>query len=1796
MALLLCLAFAAGHVHAQTLRIEAESYNNANDTTAGNQFTDPITACTYNNLNVDVANSPEGTCKVGWVASGEWLEYSVNVPTAGSYRLSYRYASGNSGSVGNIVFKSNGSTLTTTSLNDGKGDWNTYTTQDTTVTLSAGTQTIRLEFNSPVFDLNWFELEKNTEASGSGTCSFPSAGAVSVDSATVEVQGGAYIHNSPNNQLVTKNINVHGDSCGSGVACTKTDTVAPLFTDVPSIPGGSNISVAYGNTQSISPGNYGQVFVDSTATLNLTPGTYTFNGNVNFNSNAILTITSPGLTKIYINGRLDTGNASVINSTGASGTETLFVYATSEVALQNATQAYAVIYSKARATLQNNMNFYGAVTSENYVILGYGVNLYYDETMVGATGYGTGCSSGGTVTPTASASWRMEQNWWNGTSGEVVDSGSYSLHGTATSIGSLPRVGRAVPAIAGDPGTCHYAEFADRLGYIRINDPGTGSVLDASEFTVSAWIYPTEYPSSDVYTIVHKGGLFELHLLPSGGFRVDWYNGTSWVVFLPSGTAPLNTWSHVAYSYTNGEQKLYLNGVLQGTGTDASGYYFDNEPIIIGNDLYPNTRGFKGRIDEVNFFNYRLSASEVTALYGDTHDCPTQTNYAVAQWAFDETSWAGTSGEVQDASGNGNHATAYSNGGFPNTSNSSPAISGDPGTCYYGDFYLGNDGYIAHGDGSFTDFDTPELTLALWLRPEAFPSSGTDAVIRKGGSYEFILSSSGALTFRWLSDSTWYSLAFPSALTLNQWAHVAVTFATGSQKLYLNGAEVASAAQTEPFDLSNEDFVIGADYSMASGAFEGFVDEINIYGNYLSAADIAAIYAETRACPSSGGGGSCSFPSAISAAADAATVTIDNGAQVQGSPDNQIVTKNLSAGTDSCGSGIVCTKTDTVAPAYSNVPSIPGGSNVNVVYMGSQSLSPGDYGAAHFDDQSTVTLSPGQYTFNGNLAIDFQSTLAIAGTGHVEIYVNGNVTIDGSVNVNTGGGETQTLFIYSTGQISAMYRANVRASLYSVGALFIHNEVTVTGTLSSETSVQTSWQSVLTFNQAIADAASSQCTGSGGPASITVAASASASTCAPQSVTITVKDALDAAITDYTGTVTLSTSTGNGDWSKTGTASDAYGTLTAGASDSGSATYTFDSSDNGSITLLLANERTESLTISAVESVNAASGNSSAIGYTTNSYRKTDVTGGVRVVGYPQVWRVEMMAKDPSTGECSVNSGYSQTGVKAWLARSANDPGGAAPTLIDNTTSATATPPNSEPGSNNFNLTFVNGVAEFTVNTTDVLQATIYIADKTRSFADVDLVMTTGEQTYAPFGFHISVTGNPKAESAGGAVFKSAGQNFTVTARAVAWQALDDTDNDKIPDNHGTNGQSGRANLSDNTPLISFGKESPAETLTLASALLLPAAGNDPGLGEAVTDASILTTFTVGSASTPNVYFDEVGIIELFAVISDGAYMGNATAATNSKSYSDSVGRFTPAYFNFGSNSLTEACQTGLDFSYFGQSFDGQFTVTPKSALGSSVQNYTGSFIKLGTGDFSFAARDINSGTELTGRLTGSVDSLSFSAGVATADTTFSVARAAAPDGPYSQVSIGTDFSDSDSIALATADKNLDSDGDASNDAASLGETELRYGRLRLASAHGPETAPLAVPMVVEYWRSPDWLINTDDSCSQIARADIRYPNGTIDFASNRTVSVGSSSTTGSYSVIVGDAVQLTEGDSGLSFSAPGSGNMASFTTGVELSNYPWLRFDWNGDGDYSDSAVPDNTVNFGSYRGHDRMIFWQEY
>ena len=80
---------------------------------------------------------------IGWVDGGEWVNYTVNVATAGTYDMEFRVASSGTGGTFHVdiggVNKSGPIAIPNT------GGWQTWTTvRKTGIALSAGTQIIRL--------------------------------------------------------------------------------------------------------------------------------------------------------------------------------------------------------------------------------------------------------------------------------------------------------------------------------------------------------------------------------------------------------------------------------------------------------------------------------------------------------------------------------------------------------------------------------------------------------------------------------------------------------------------------------------------------------------------------------------------------------------------------------------------------------------------------------------------------------------------------------------------------------------------------------------------------------------------------------------------------------------------------------------------------------------------------------------------------------------------------------------------------------------------------------------------------------------------------------------------------------------------------------------------------------------------------------------------------------------------------------------------------------------------------------------------------------------------------------------------------------------------------------------------------------------------------------------------------------------------------------------------------------------------------------------------------------------------
>ena len=134
--------------------------------------------------------------------------------------------------------------------------------------------------------------------------------------------------------------------------------------------------------------------------------------------------------------------------------------------------------------------------------------------------------------------------------------------------------------------------------------------MNKDDFTVECWVYPTSFPTSDL------GAIVETRLTSSsGGFLLWLGNDQKWVLYVSSNgnavqraassvnNATLNTWTHLVGVRKNGKLYLYVNGSLVAS-TGVEGSPDDLSPsntsrVLIGTaaDNPGNSRMFYGYID-----------------------------------------------------------------------------------------------------------------------------------------------------------------------------------------------------------------------------------------------------------------------------------------------------------------------------------------------------------------------------------------------------------------------------------------------------------------------------------------------------------------------------------------------------------------------------------------------------------------------------------------------------------------------------------------------------------------------------------------------------------------------------------------------------------------------------------------------------------------------------------------------------------------------------------------------------------------------------------------------------------------------------------------------------------------------------------------------------------------------------------------------------------------------------------------------------------------------------------------------
>jgi len=123
-----------------SLKIEAENYT------------------AMNGIQTETTQDAGGGLNVGWQDNNDWMDYSVNIATAGTYTANFRVASYFTGA--KFQVKNASGTVLATLTVPNTGNFQTWTTISTQITLPAGQQKLRI-FTSEAnggWNINWWEL------------------------------------------------------------------------------------------------------------------------------------------------------------------------------------------------------------------------------------------------------------------------------------------------------------------------------------------------------------------------------------------------------------------------------------------------------------------------------------------------------------------------------------------------------------------------------------------------------------------------------------------------------------------------------------------------------------------------------------------------------------------------------------------------------------------------------------------------------------------------------------------------------------------------------------------------------------------------------------------------------------------------------------------------------------------------------------------------------------------------------------------------------------------------------------------------------------------------------------------------------------------------------------------------------------------------------------------------------------------------------------------------------------------------------------------------------------------------------------------------------------------------------------------------------------------------------------------------------------------------------------------------------------------------------------------------------
>jgi hypothetical protein len=218
----------------------------------------------------------------------------------------------------------------------------------------------------------------------------------------------------------------------------------------------------------------------------------------------------------------------------------------------------------------------------------------------------------------------MDEELWDGTPGEVIDSCGHN-NGTAV---SGPLASDRLPNTAADGYFGRAGAFDDSNGCVQI--PDDPSVSPTTQLTLAAWIFPTEFNSLSNGIIAKRADYltsssYTMFLWSGGGVDYQLWADIGTNRFHGNQNLSINRWYHTALVFDSSllesqRVQLYINGVPDGEySEDAITIPVSQSPLFVGClPLNGPAQEFAGKLDEVAIWTRALGPAEVLELYQAT--------------------------------------------------------------------------------------------------------------------------------------------------------------------------------------------------------------------------------------------------------------------------------------------------------------------------------------------------------------------------------------------------------------------------------------------------------------------------------------------------------------------------------------------------------------------------------------------------------------------------------------------------------------------------------------------------------------------------------------------------------------------------------------------------------------------------------------------------------------------------------------------------------------------------------------------------------------------------------------------------------------------------------------------------------------------------------------------------------------------------------------------------------------------------------------------------------------------------